>query len=76
MPPAKKRPEKNKKSSTTSTSKDNNNNNNNKDKEKADVEEVISAADQLRREGIVATYALNSKKIHRNVRDISGLFIP
>ncbi len=30
-----------------------------------------SAADQLRKEGIVVTFAQNSKKIHRNVRDIS-----
>ena len=28
-------------------------------------------ADKIRREGIVVTYAQNSKKIHRNVRDIS-----
>ena len=28
-------------------------------------------ADKLRREGIVVTYAAQSKKIHRNVRDIS-----
>ena len=35
-------------------------------------EEAESYADRLRREGVVATYALNSKKIHRNVRDISG----
>lgn len=34
--------------------------------------EAESYADRLRREGVVATYALNSKKIHRNVRDISG----
>eukprot|EP01036_Dinobryon_divergens_P030673 gene30673-39951_t len=33
--------------------------------------EAESYADRLRREGVVATYALNSKKIHRNVRDIS-----
>ena len=30
-----------------------------------------TAADKLRREGIVVTYAAQSKKIHRNVRDIS-----
>lgn len=35
----------------------------------ADVDE--SLADKIRREGIVTTFALNSKKMHRNVRDIS-----
>lgn len=30
----------------------------------------LSAADALISQGIVTTYALNSKKIHRNVRDI------
>ena len=40
---------------------------------KVDVDEVIqeTPADNLRKDGIVATFALNSKKIHRNVRDIS-----
>ncbi len=37
-----------------------------------DVPEVDeSPADRLVKEGIVATYALNSKKMHRNVRDIN-----
>ena len=63
MPPAKKRPEKNKKA-VIATNKD-------KEKEKSVPEETVSSADQLRREGIVATFALSNKKIHRNVRDIS-----
>ena len=35
----------------------------------AAVEET--PADRLRAEGLIATYALNSKKVHRNVRDIA-----
>ena len=31
-----------------------------------------SLADQLIKEGIIVTYALSSKKIHRNVRDINA----
>jgi len=31
----------------------------------------LSPADQLRNMGIITTFALNSKKIHRNVRDIA-----
>ncbi len=31
----------------------------------------VSAADRLRDDGIVVTFAQSSKKIHRNVRDIS-----
>ena len=49
---------------------------------KDDVEETTgvqtgegteSAADKLRRDGIITTFAQNTKKIHRNVRDISVL---
>ena len=37
------------------------------------VAEVVeeSQADKLRKDGIVTTYAHSSKKMHRNVRDIS-----
>lgn len=44
------------------------------DKAKAAEPEVPvdeTPADRVRREGIVVTYAQSSKKIHRNVRDIS-----
>lgn len=69
MPITKKRPEKtkkdvkvSKKDDTTAGDSVHNSENN--------AEE--SAADMLRKEGIVATYALDSNKImHRNVRDIS-----
>lgn len=48
-----------------------------KSKEKGGKKEDVvdeasdTPADQLRRDGIIATYALSSKVIHRNVRDIS-----
>ena len=32
---------------------------------------LLSAADLLRKEGIVCTFAQNSKSLHRNVRDVS-----
>jgi len=32
----------------------------------------ITPADRLRQDGIIATFAMNAKKIHRNVRDISA----
>jgi ATP-binding cassette subfamily F protein 2 len=32
-----------------------------------------SAADKLRRDGIITTFALSTKKMHRNVRDINVL---
>ena len=56
--PAKKKPEK----SSGKASK--------KTKEE-DSTPVESAADILRKDGVVATFALNAKKIHRNVRDIT-----
>lgn len=36
-----------------------------------DESESSTPADQLRKEGIVTTFALSSKKLHRNVRDIN-----
>ena len=38
---------------------------------KEEVSATDNAADTLRGEGIVCTFALNSKKLHRNVRDVS-----
>jgi ATP-binding cassette subfamily F protein 2 len=37
----------------------------------AEESDLLPQADQLRKEGIVTTFALNSKRIHRNVRDIN-----
>ena len=39
--------------------------------DKAEVPAEESQADRLRKDGIVTTYAHSSKKMHRNVRDIS-----
>jgi ATP-binding cassette subfamily F protein 2 len=35
------------------------------------VDSVVTPADKLRSEGVVCTFALTSKKMHRNVRDIN-----
>ena len=44
----------------------------NKGKSDTDVpESAEDAMDRLRKEGIIATFAQNAKKIHRNVRDIN-----
>ena len=61
MPPVKKE----KKSASAAGKKD-------KEVPKADVGgKAETPADSLRREGVVCTFALNSKKLHRNVRDVS-----
>ena len=39
--------------------------------EKEEVPEEETTADSLRKQGIVTTFALSNKKIHRNVRDIN-----
>jgi ATP-binding cassette subfamily F protein 2 len=44
-----------------------------KGKEEVEVpnDQKETPADKLRKDGLIATYALNSKKVHRNVRDIA-----
>jgi ATP-binding cassette subfamily F protein 2 len=37
----------------------------------AEEESTDSPADQLRKEGVITTFALSSKRLHRNVRDIN-----
>jgi len=60
-----------KKESTTNNKKlkDNDSNINNINTNTENIN--LSPADQLRNIGIITTFALNSKKIHRNVRDIA-----
>jgi ATP-binding cassette, subfamily F, member 2 len=64
--PAKKKTEK---TSQKSTAKKGTKDKDEKPELENDTEET--PADKLRKEGIVATFALSSKQIHRNVRDIS-----
>ena len=72
MPPVRKRPEKkgatSKKDSSTKTDKDAQSKNESNNVSSTEETE----ADILRKEGVIATYALDSNKImHKNVRDIS-----
>ena len=68
MPPKLSRPTKSTKVSATKKKKENESSTNDQeDSNNADV----SPADQLRNMGIITTFALSSKKIHRNVRDIA-----
>jgi len=62
--PTKKKPEKEPKSKGKGK-------NDNKDNEKVNAANDDDPAEQIRKEGIVATYALNAKALHRNFRDIS-----
>ena len=66
--PTKKKPEKEPKGSKKGSKS------NDKDKDKDSNEKAsgdLDPAEQIRQEGIVATYALNAKALHRNFRDIS-----
>jgi ATP-binding cassette subfamily F protein 2 len=63
--PAKKKPEK------KSTSKKSTKEEKSVILESDTIDENETEADKLRREGLIATYALSNKTIHRNVRDIS-----
>lgn len=61
-----------KKEKSEKVSKSSKKNENDKIVDTTDIDDdSLSPADKLRKEGIVATYALSSKKMHRNVRDIS-----